>query len=106
MGGSRFHYEFFFLGKIVPKQPEKPVLIFWSSIPRVFCLYVQKVVGYYDLSVLSTSLMDFQKKLDGGWVGGVSSIQFFYVWNFLNFQLPTFRRSSEKLPILLRPTTE
>ena len=29
-----------------------------------------KVVGYYDLSVLSMSVMGFQKKyLDGGWVG-------------------------------------
>ena len=29
-----------------------------------------KVVGYYDLSVLSTSVMGFKKKLDGGgWVG-------------------------------------
>ena len=37
-----------------------------------------KVVGYYDLSVLSMSVMGFQKKsLDRGWVGGVSSIQFF-----------------------------
>ena len=59
------------------------VLIFWSSIPCVFCLYIYvytllKVVGYYDLSVLSMSVMGFQKKsLDGGWVDGVSSIQFF-----------------------------
>ena len=30
-----------------------------------------KVVGYYDLSVLSISVMGFQKKsLYGGWVGG------------------------------------
>ena len=30
-----------------------------------------KVVGYYDLSVLSMSVMGFQKKsLDEGWVGG------------------------------------
>ena len=44
-----------------------------------------KVVGYYDLSVLSMSVMGFQKKTFGwrvpgwvgGWVGGVSSIQFF-----------------------------
>ena len=29
-----------------------------------------KVVGYYNLSVLSMSVMGFQKKLDGvGWVG-------------------------------------
>ena len=38
-----------------------------------------KVVGYYDLSVLSMSVMGFQKKvLMGGWVGGVSSIQVFF----------------------------
>ena len=43
-----------------------------------------KVVGYYDLSVLSMSVMGFKKKsLDGGWVGGVSSIQVFF--DFLNF---------------------
>ena len=32
-----------------------------------------KVVGYYDLSVLSMSVMGFQKKkvwIEGGWVGG------------------------------------
>ena len=34
-----------------------------------------KVVGYYDLSVLSMSVMSFQNKNLG--VGGVSSIQFF-----------------------------
>ena len=29
-----------------------------------------KVVGYYDLSVLSMSVMGFKKKsFDGGWVG-------------------------------------
>ena len=36
-----------------------------------------KVVAYYDLSVLSMSVTGFQKSLAGGWVGGVSSIQFF-----------------------------
>ena len=48
------------------------------------------VVGYYDPSVLSMSVMGFQKEsLDGGWVGGVSSIQFFLeVWNFFNFAKP------------------
>ena len=49
-----------------------------------------KVVGYYDLSVLSMSVLGFQKKsLDG--VGGVSSIQFVLdFWNFFNFsKLPT-----------------
>ena len=37
-----------------------------------------KVVGYYDLSVLSMSVMGFQiKKFGWGCVGGVSSIQVF-----------------------------
>ena len=47
-----------------------------------------KVVGYYDLSVLSMSVMAFQNKsLDGGWMGGVSSIQVFYL-DFFNFAKP------------------
>ena len=63
---------FFFWGKS-SKNSSKRMLI--------FCLYIYtllKVVGYYDLSVLSMSVMGFKKKkLDGGWVGGVSCIQFF-----------------------------
>ena len=65
-----------------------PVLIFWSSIPCVFCLYtLLKFVGYYDLSILSMSVMGFQKKKFGWvWVGGVSYIQFFGDFrNFFNF---------------------
>ena len=67
---------FFFKSSQKINSP-KLVLIFWSTIPCVFCLYtLLKVVGYYDLSVLSMSVMGFKKKsLDGGWVGGVSSIQ-------------------------------
>ena len=46
-----------------------------------------KVVGYYDLSVLSMSVMGLKKKKFlwgvGGWVGGVSSIQFLF--GFLEF---------------------
>ena len=35
------------------------------------CIYLLKVVGYYDLSVLSMSVIGFQKKsLDRAWVGG------------------------------------
>ena len=37
-----------------------------------------KVVAYYDLSVLSMSVMVFPTKVWMGWVGGVSSIQFFF----------------------------
>ena len=50
-----------------------------------------KVVAYYDVSVLSMSVMGFQKKKFGwgGWVGGVSSIHFFLdLWNFFNFAKP------------------
>ena len=51
------------------ENSSKPVLIFWSSIHS----------SYYDLSVLSMSVMGFPKKsLDGGWVGGVSSIQVYF----------------------------
>ena len=53
----------------------------------VYIYTLLKVVGYYDLSVLSMSVMGFQKtSLDGGWVGGVSSIQFFLT--FFNFAKP------------------
>ena len=49
-----------------------------------------KVVGYYDLSVLSMSVMGFQQKKFGwGWVGGVSSIQFCLdFWKKFNFAKP------------------
>ena len=50
-----------------------------------------KVVGYYDLSVLSMSVMGLKKKsLDGAWVGGVSSIQVYFLdfWNFVKFEKP------------------
>ena len=48
-----------------------------------------KVVGYYDLSVLSMSVMGFPKKKFGWWVGGVSPIQFF----FKSFQNPFSKNS-------------
>ena len=70
---------FYFFGKSSQNSP-KPVLIFWSSIPCVSCLYIYrllKVVGYYDLSVLSMSVMGFQKKFGWGWMGGMSSIHVF-----------------------------
>ena len=48
-----------------------------------------KVVSYYDLSVFSISVMGFQKikkSLDGG-VGGVSCIQFYFLF-VLTLQSP------------------
>ena len=67
VGGSRSHSEFLILfGKSSQNSP-KPVLIFWSSILSVHTLL--KVVGYNGLSVLSMSVMGFQKLwMRGGWV--------------------------------------
>ena len=49
-------------------------------------------VCIYDLSVLAVSRMGLKKKKKnwiGGWVGGLSSIQFFLdFWNFFNFAKP------------------
>ena len=42
------------------------------------CIYIAKSCWLYDLSVLSMSVMSFPKKLDGGWVGGVSSMQVYF----------------------------
>ena len=53
------------------------------------CLFL-KVVGYYDLSVLSMSVMGFQKKKLGWGVGGwVSYIQFIFIFGIgLTLQSP------------------
>ena len=77
---------FFFFFKS-SQNCSKPVLIFWSSIQCVFCLHtLLKVVKFYDLSVLSMSVMGFQQKKFGwGWVGGVSSIQVYF--GFVEFVL-------------------
>ena len=57
----------------------KAVLIFFSSIQCLYNFYtLLKVVGYYDLSVLSMSVMGFQQKKFGWWGGGLSSIQVFF----------------------------
>ena len=50
----------------------------------LFVYTLLKVVSCYDLSVLSMSVMGFQKKFGWGWVGGVQV--FFYVWNCLTLQ--------------------
>ena len=48
-----------------------------------------KVVGYYDLSVLSMSVMGFQKKF--GWGELYPNFGFFYFWNLFNFARPLRR---------------
>ena len=78
MGPGLIRNLFFLFGKSSKNRP-KPVLIFWSSIPCVFCLHaLLKVVGYYDLSVLSRSVMGFKQKFGGGW-GELYPI---FVWIF------------------------
>ena len=54
------------------------------------CKYtLLKAVSYYDLIVLSMSVMSFQKKFEWGWVGGVSSIQVYFGFlEFFNFAKP------------------
>ena len=59
MGGSSSHLDFCVENR--PKNSPKPVLIFCSCIPCVYTLI--NCVGYYDLSVLSMSVMGFQKKV-------------------------------------------
>ena len=75
----------FLVGKSSQNCP-KPVLIFWSSIPCVLCLYtLLKIVCYYDMSVLSISVMGFQKKVVmGGW-GKLYPSFFWDFWIFFNF---------------------
>ena len=75
------------------QNSSKPVLIFWSSrhigpLQCVFCLYIYTlliVVNYYDLSVLSMSVMCFQIKVwmeMGGWVGGWGELHPSLFWIF------------------------
>ena len=59
------------------------MMIFWCSIPCVFCLYILlKGVSYCDLSVLSTSVMGFQKKKFGWGVGGWGELYPSLFWIF------------------------
>ena len=62
-----------------PKPLGPTDMLEYSSIPYVFCLYniqctLLKVVSYYYLTVLSMSVIGFQKKFGWGWFCGVSSI--------------------------------
>ena len=64
---------------------------YFGVVYRMYSVYtLLKVVSYYDVSVLSMSVMGLQKKKFGwGWVGGVSFIQgFLDFWNFLTLQSP------------------
>ena len=68
------------------------VLICWGSYHKKYyttCTYLfytlPKVVNSYDLSVLSTSVMGLQKRLDMGLVGCALSIFFGGFLEFFNF---------------------
>ena len=78
------------------QNSRKPALICWSSIPCILSVYtLLKVVGYYDLSVLSMPVMGFKKKVwmgVGGW-GELSPI-FLDFWNYFNFAMPPIERRS------------
>ena len=65
MGGYKSHSDFYFFGKSSQNSP-KPVLIFWNSIPCVFCID-KSCLLLHDLSILSMSVMCFQKKSLDGW---------------------------------------
>ena len=83
---------FVVVGKSSQNSP-KPVLIFWSSI-HVFILSVYtwlKVVGYYDLSVLSMSVM--VSKNEEVWMGFETYPIFF---GFFNFARPLRSGNSKK----------
>ena len=53
----------------------------------LFVYTLLKVVNYYDLSVLSTLVMDFPKKLVGGW-GELHPSLFWIFGIFLTLQIP------------------
>ena len=77
----------------------KPILIFWSSITCVFGLYIhcQKLLVIKIWVFYPCQWWVSKKSLDGGWVGGVSSIQFYFgfleCFNFVKpLRLPLKRR--------------
>ena len=55
---------FFFFGKIIPLKIAQNQYCYFEVVYHVYsvCIYIAKVVGYYDLSVLSMSVMGFQRK--------------------------------------------
>ena len=76
--GPGFTWNFFVLSS---QNSPKPVVIFWSSIPCVFCLYtLLKVVGYYQECSVHVS-DGFKKKVWIG-VGGWGELYPILFWIF------------------------
>ena len=80
--GPRSHSEFFLVGKS-SQNTSKPVQIFWSSIPCVFCLYIP---CYKLLVVMTWGFCPCQwwvsKKKFGWGVGGWTLSKFFLFLDF------------------------
>ena len=58
---------------VLENRPKIALNQYWyfGVVYHVYSVYtLLKVVGYYDLSVLSSDGFQKKKKLDGGWVGG------------------------------------
>ena len=74
--------------RIGKSSPNTPIIVLTILVRITMCIL--KVVSHYDLSVLFIPVMGCQKRSDraaGGWVGGVSSIQFLCAI-FLTLQSP------------------
>ena len=62
---------------------------FHCNVMYSVCTLLIVVKNHCDLSVLAVSLMGLKKKLDRGWVGGLSCIQFVFGFlEFFNFAKP------------------
>ena len=98
-------------GKNPGKSSENsPIFVLIFGVAYTMCILfvctLLKVVGHYDLSVLSLSVMGFQNKLKSlyiGWVDWVSYIQFLLDFsNLFNFAKP-LNQSMLHLPMILPP---
>ena len=86
--GPGLTLNFFARGKLSQNSP-KPVVIFLSSIPCVFCLDISKSCWLLLFSC-SVHVSDWFNKnwMAGGWVGWALSIFVWIFWNLFNFAKP------------------
>ena len=77
----------FFLGKS-SQNSSKPVLIFWSRIPCVFCLYMHCYKLLVIMIWVSFHVTDEKVWMEGGWVGWAPSNFVLDFFNFFNFAKP------------------
>ena len=67
--------EFCFVLENCPKRALRNQYRHVGVVYHVYSVCIYKVVGYYDLSVLSMSVMGFQKNLNGGIFGMILTLQ-------------------------------